>query len=143
VIIVDANIVIYAHYTASPNFQRCKAWLESALNGSEQIGFPWQTILAFVRIITNTRVFERAMSNAEASEAVDAWLACPTALIVEPGQQFWTILKEQMAAAQVTGVLVSDAALASLAIERGARLCTLDRDFARFRGLKVIEPAAA
>jgi len=42
--------------------------------------------------------------------------------------------------AQESGALVTDAALASLALEQGATLCSTDRDFRRFRGLKLIDP---
>ena len=36
--------------------------------------------------------------------------------------------------------VVSDAALASLALEHGATLCTADRDFRRFQGLRLVDP---
>ena len=139
-IVLDANVLLYAYNPASAHHGACRAWLERALNGTEQVGLPWQTVLAFVRIATNSRVFERPLAAAEAAAIVDEWLACPRVLIVHPGHDYWTILKEQMDSAQVTGPLVSDAALASLAIEVGARLCTTDRDFARFRGLRIVDP---
>lgn len=139
-IILDANVLIYAYHPGSPHHSRCRAWVEDALNGSEQVGIPWQTILAFVRIMTNPRVFERPLSSAEVCEAVSTWLACPQVLVVEPGMRFWSTFVEQMAAGQVSGPLVTDCALASLAIEHGARLCTTDRDFTRFRALRVIDP---
>lgn len=139
-IVLDANVLLYAYNPASGHHGACRVWLERALNGSEQIGLPWQTLLAFIRITTNNRVFERPLTAAEAVAIVDEWLACPTVVVVQPAHDYWTILKEQLVSAQVAGPLVTDAALASLALEVGARLCTTDRDFARFRGLRIVDP---
>jgi predicted nucleic acid-binding protein len=52
------------------------------------------------------------------------------------------VLSALLGSAQVSGLLVTDAALAALAIENGATLCTTDHDFARFPGLKWINPLA-
>ena len=64
----------------------------------------------------------------------------PNVAVVTASEQFWGILRKQMVDAQVSGPLVTDAALASLALEQGATLCSTDRDFRRFRGLKLIDP---
>ena len=104
------------------------------------MGLPWQTLLAFIRIATNSRVFERPLDASEAADIVDEWLACPQVLIVQRAQDYWSVLKEQLQSAQVAGPLVTDAALAGLALEQGARLCTTDRDFTRFPGLKIVDP---
>jgi predicted nucleic acid-binding protein len=57
-----------------------------------------------------------------------------------PANRFWNILRRQILEAQVSGPLVTDAALAALAIEQGATLCSTDRDFRRFQGLKLFDP---
>ena len=139
-IVLDANILLYAYNAASQHHQRCRSWLESALNGPEQVGLPWQTILAFIRIATHPRVFERPMLVAEAIAIVDDWLACPPVMIVGPADEHWTHLKRQLVEGQAIGPLVTDAALATLALEQGSTLCTTDRDFARFRGLRLLNP---
>lgn len=139
-ILLDANVLLYAYSPASEHHEPCRAWLDAALNGTEQVGLPWQTILAFVRIATNARVFRRPLRAVDAIEIVDEWLECPQVILVGPTDDYWAVLKVQLADAQVCGPLVTDAALASLALEQGARLCTTDRDFARFRGLKLVNP---
>lgn len=139
-IILDANVLLYAYHPASERHERCRAWLEKTLNGSEQVGLPWQTLLAFIRIATHPRVFQRPLRAADAIEIVEEWLACPPVILVGPADHYWPLLKQQLIDAQVSGPLVTDAALASLAIEQGATLCTTDRDFARFRGLKLLNP---
>lgn len=139
-IVLDANVLLYAYNPASAHHAACRAWLERVLNGREQIGLPWQTALAFLRIATNGRVFERPLDAGEAVAIVDEWLSCPQVLLVQPAHDYWAILKAQLHDAQVAGPLVTDAALASLALELGARLCTTDRDFTRFRGLRLLDP---
>jgi hypothetical protein len=61
-------------------------------------------------------------------------------VVLEAGDRFWTIFQEQMVEARVSGPLVTDRVLASLALEHGATLCSTDRDFRGFRGLKIRAP---
>lgn len=139
-IVVDANVLLYAYNRRSEYHEACRAWLERSLQGREQVGLSWTTILAFVRIATNPRVFERPLPISEAVGIVEEWLNCPAVVLVEPSPAYWTTLREQLVAGQATGALVSDAALASLALEHGASLCTKDRDFRRFHGLRLMDP---
>ncbi len=105
--------------------------------------FSWLTLWEFLRIITNPRVFERPLTIAEAEDHVASWLAQPPAGILEPGERHWEILRQLARDGQATGPLIMDAALAAIAIEHGATLCTTDRDFARFPGLTWTNPIAS
>jgi hypothetical protein len=138
--LVDANLLLYAYDPRSEHHAASKAWLERALSGSQLVRFAWTTLWAFLRITTSARVYERPLSAAEAQNAVSAWLAQPAAGTLEPGERHWAILQRLMKDGQTTGALVMDAALAALAIEHGATLYTTDRDFARFRELRWTNP---
>jgi len=140
VIVVDASVLLYAYDSSSPAHEHCRRWLTEAFNGREQIGLPWPTLLAFVRIATSSRVFHVPLSGERACAIVSQWLAQSQVVVVSPGDRFWSIFEEQVKRAQVLGPLVTDAALAALAIESGATLCSTDRDFLRFEGLKLIDP---
>jgi uncharacterized protein len=140
VILVDANLLLYAYFPRAEQHERARAWLEGALSGPEPVGLSWSTILAFLRIGTSPRVFERPLSGSEAEAIVSSWLAEPTVALVGPGERYWALLRRLLLDAQVTGPLVSDAALAALALEHGATLVTTDRDFVRFRGLRLENP---
>ena len=142
-IIVDANLLLYAYDPDSPHHDASRRWLEDVLSGSALVRFSWMTIWAFVRISTNPRVFVRPLSPAEAHAAVGAWLQQTTAAIIEPGERHLDILKTLMEDGQAAGPLVMDAALAAIAIEHGATLCSTDRDFARFAGLDWQNPIAS
>jgi toxin-antitoxin system PIN domain toxin len=138
--LLDANILLYAYNADSPHHEICRHWLEEAFNGTETLGLPWQTSLAFVRIATNPRATVRPLTTEQACNIVQEWLNHPNVTIVGPAERFWKLLRDQILEGRVSGPLVTDAALAALALECGATLCSTDRDFRRFKGLEVIDP---
>jgi uncharacterized protein len=141
-ILVDANLLLYANDAGSPSYDASRHWLQTALAGSQFVRFAWLTLWAFLRISTNPRVFERPLSMLEAEDLVSSWLAQPVAGILEPGDRHWEVLRRLAQSGQTVGPLVMDAAVAAIAIEHGAILHTTDRDFARFPGLRWINPLA-
>lgn len=142
-ILVDANLLLYAYHPRAEQHERSRAWLEAALIGSDLVRFAWVTLWAFLRIATNPRVFDHPLSTAEATAAISSWLAQPAAAILEPADRHWEILCGLTQDGQAAGPLVMDAVLAAIAIEHGALLCSTDRDFSRFPGLKWTNPLAA
>lgn len=142
-ILVDANLLLYAYHPRAAQHEESRAWLEAALSGSDLVRFAWVTLWAFLRIATSPRVFEQPLAVAEADAAVAAWLDQPCAGILEPGERHRAILRELLREGQATGPLVMDAALAAIAIEHGATLCTTDRDFSRFPRLRWTNPLGA
>ena len=138
--LLDANILLYAYDKSAIHHEICRAWLESVFNADEMIALPWQTILAFVRISTNPRAVKHPLANTQACGIVNTWLERPNIVVVNAAERFWNILRQQILDAQVSGPLVTDAALAAIAIEQGATLCSTDRDFRRFEGLKLLDP---
>jgi toxin-antitoxin system PIN domain toxin len=139
-ILIDANLLLYAYDAGSREHEKSRAWLERTLSGPGFVGFAWINLWAFLRIGTSTRVFERPMSAEEADCAVSAWLAQPNVGILEPGERHWQILRSLLRDGQASGPLVMDAVVAAIALEHGATLCTTDRDFSRFPGLKWTNP---
>ena len=142
-ILVDANVLLYAYDASSPRHEAARGWWEARLSRPEPVGVAWSTVVAFVRIGTHVRVFERPLTVAEACAAVDAWLSRPMVSVLEPGPRHWEILRGLLVGAHASGNLVPDAHLAALAIEHGAVLMSTDRDFARFEGLAFEDPLAA
>ena len=141
-ILIDANLLLYAYHPRAEQHQASRAWLEATLAGSEAVRLAWLTLWAFLRISTNPRVFELPLTAVEAQAAVSAWLARPMLGTLEPGERYWEILRALIDQGQATGPLVMHAALAALAVEHGATLHTTDRDFSRFPGLKWRNPIA-
>jgi toxin-antitoxin system PIN domain toxin len=141
-VIVDANVLLYAVDEGSVHHAPSLSWLESALRGPESVGFAWIVLLAFVRIVTNPGVFARPMGAAEAMAQVERWLAAPGAVVVEPTPRHATLLKGLLDQAGTAGNLTNDAHLAALVLENGAEIVSYDRDFARFPGIRHRLPEA-
>ena len=139
-ILLDANLLLYAYDADAREHNRARSWLERRLSGEEKVGFSWITILAFLRIATSRRYESIPMTTAEASSIVDGWMEAPNVALLSPTEQHWAILSDLLPKSQARGPLIMDAHLAALAIEHGATLCTNDRDFLRFPGLKVEFP---
>ena len=139
-ILVDANILIYSHVESFAQHKSARAWLDRQLNGSTRVGLAWFSLLAFLRLVTNPRVFERPEPMAEAWRQVRAWLACETTWTPQPTERHADLLDELLALPGVHANLVPDAHLAALAMGHGLTLCSTDGDFARFPSLRLLNP---
>lgn len=139
-ILVDANLLIYAIDEDSPHHKTARRWVEGAFSGSTTIGISWSVILAFLRLTTRPGILKRPMAPEAALDFVDEWLALPPVEIVVPGERHWDVFRNLLHAAGTAGNLTSDAHLAALAIERGATVYSADADFGRFPGLRHVNP---
>lgn len=138
--LVDANVLIYAVNEDDERHERSRSWLDDALVATETVGFTWVVVLAFLRLTTRTGLFPRPLSVADATERVRAWLDQPASVVIDPTVEHTTVLTDLLTRVGTGGNLVSDAHLAALALEHGADIVSFDRDFARFPGVRVIEP---
>jgi uncharacterized protein len=143
VILVDANLLVYAYSSNFPQHAAAREWLDTQINGSARVGLPWASLLAFLRITTNPRMFSRPLPMPKAWDQVEAWLACETTWVPAPTERHSSVLGTLLAQRDVYGNLVSDAHLAALAIEHGLTLCSADGDFARFASLRWHNPLAS
>lgn len=138
--LVDANLLIYAHDSSSGQHEAARSWLEEQLNGPRRVGIPWPSILAFLRLTTNPRVSDRPATPTEAWAHVDSWFGSPSAWIPQPTARHADVLRTLVTDQGLTAALISDAHLAALAIEHGLELCSADSDFARFPDLRWRNP---
>ena len=139
-ILLDANLLVYAHVTSLTQHHAARSWLDSRLNGPTPVGLPWPTLLSFVRLVSNPRIFEHPQPISKAWKQVDDWLTCPVAWIPQPTERHREILSSFLTDTLGRSNLVPDAHLAALAIEHGLILCSTDRDFARFPNLRWEDP---
>ena len=138
--LVDANLLLYAYDDRSPHHVEAKRWLEDVLSGTETVAFAWVVLLAFLRLTTNPRVFERPLDAREALDIVDGWLAAGPATVVHPTALHATHVRALLEPLGTAGNITTDAHLAALAIEHQGELCSCDGDFARFPGLRWRNP---
>lgn len=139
-ILIDANLLLYAHVQSFPQHATARTWLDAQMSGGAPVGLPWPSLLGFLRIVTNPRVFERPQSIGAAWEQVRSWLDCDVVWIPQPTERHREILGSLLGDGGIQAGLVPDAHLAALAMEHGLMLCSTDGDFARFRGLRWVNP---
>ena len=139
-ILVDANILLYAEDSLHPRNQQARVWWDGRLSQAEPVCLCWTVLSAFIRIGTNPRVFEHPLSLEQAIARVQSWLDQPCTRIIRPTERHWLIFQQLLIDGQAVANLVSDAHLAALAIEYGCELASTDSDFARFPKLKWTNP---
>lgn len=141
-ILVDANLLIYAVDADSAHHAAARRWLERTLSGSEPVGLAWIVTLAFVRITTRPGILRDPQSPEAALAFVDSWLRQPFVRPLAPGEHHWRIFRSLLAGVGTAGNLTSDAHLAALAIEHGGTIYSTDHDFKRFPGIEHVNPLA-
>jgi len=141
-ILIDANILIYAYDEASRQHRSARGWLAGALAGPAAVCFSWIAIMAFVRVTTNRKLFVKPYSTDEAFSVVENWLSAPASKLVSPGPEHLRIVKQIAHESGVLGADLTDAHLAAIAVEYNLQLATTDRDFLSFDGLRIVNPLA-
>jgi len=140
VILVDANLILYAEDQLSPHHEAAREWWDAQLSGASPVCLCWTVLCAFIRIGTSPRVFEHPLSLGQAISRVQGWLDQPCARIVYPTERHWAVLQQLLVGGQAVANLVTDAHVAALAIEHGCELMSTDADFSRFSTLKWKNP---
>jgi toxin-antitoxin system PIN domain toxin len=140
VILVDANILLYAEDQLSPHHVKAQTWWDAALSGESPVCLCWTVLGAFIRIGTNPRVFDQPLSLDQAITRVQSWLDQPCTRIVNPTERHWTVFRQLLSQGQAVANLVTDAHLAALAVEHGCELISTDADFSRFAGIRWRNP---
>ena len=139
-IILDANVLLYAYDLDAPQRPTVLKWLSDLAAGKEAIAFPWITIWAFLRISTNARIYAQPKSSTEAFAIIHGWLEIPGVVTINPGPRHTNILEDLITTCAAFGPKVTDAALAALAIENGATIASTDLDFRRFPSIRWVNP---
>ena len=142
-ILVDSNLLLYANNADAPQYRSAREWLESRFLGNDRIGLPWQVLLSYVRLISNPRVARNYLPISDAWAQVEEWLDHPLVWIPEPTGSHRSVLGRLLRESGAHGNLVPDAHLAALAVEHGLTVCSADSDFAKFPGLKWLNPLHA
>jgi toxin-antitoxin system PIN domain toxin len=139
-ILSDVNVLVHAHNIDSAVHEKARLWWDACLAGTEGIGLAWAAMLGFVRITTNRRVVARPWSVREAMGRLQNWLALPYVHIAQPSNRHFERLRTELERLGTAGNLTTDAHLTVLAMERGYVLYSTGADFARFAGLRWMNP---
>ena len=139
-ILVDANLLLYAEDSLSQHHQAAREWWDEQLSGADPVCLCWPVLTAFIRIGTNPRLHQRPLTLQEACGRVQSWFDQPCTRLIYPTEQHWTLFRQMLAEGNAVGNLTSDAHLAAMAVEHNCVLCSTDADFARFARLEWINP---
>lgn len=139
-ILPDVNVLIYAFRGDMPQHALCRSWLAGVVSADARFGIAPAVLSAVIRITSNPRIFHTPSPLEEAFGFCDDLLAQPHCDIIDPGERHWGIFKRLCSDTQTRGARVTDAWFAALAIEAGCTWITLDRDYARFPGLRWAAP---
>jgi uncharacterized protein len=143
VILIDANLLIYAQIREVPQHQSAREWLDRQLTEANSVGFPWESITAFLRVVTNPRILERPVPLADAWRQARDWLGSGPAWVPLPTEDHLRVLDELLNIPGLRANDIPDAHLAALAISHGLILCSADAGFARFPRLRWTNPLSA
>ena len=135
-ILPDVNILIYAFRKDMPEHALCNPWLRDVVADEGAFGISALALSAMARVTTNPRVYRTPSSLEEAFRFCDYLRNQPNCRLVEPGERHWDIFRRLCVESDTRGARITDAWFAALAIEWGCEWITLDRDYARFPGLK-------
>jgi hypothetical protein len=106
------------------------------VNGDARYGIAPQVLSGVIRVTTHPKVFVRPSRIDEVLRFCNILLDQPPCVTIQPGDRHWEIFTRLCLEADARGDLVTDAWFAALAIESGCEWITLDRDYARFPGLR-------
>jgi hypothetical protein len=139
-ILMDVNVLVYAHREDTPDHSVFRTWLEDLINSPAAFGISDLVLSGFVRVVTHPRVFDPPSTLESALDFVEEIRSSPNCIVLAPGPRHWEIFADLCRAVGAKGNLVPDAYLAALALETGSTWVTTDRDYSRFPGLRRQHP---
>ena len=141
-ILVDANLLIYAYTPSAIEHEQARDWLDDRLSSAQRVGLPWESVVAFLRVVTHPRLATRPVRAQDAWRQVEQWLESPMSWVPLPTDRHAETLGTLLSLTGASGHHVHDAQLAALALQHGLLLCSTDRDFARYPGVRWENPLA-
>ena len=142
-ILPDVNVLVYAFRREAVGHHRYASWLAEVVAGGDELALTDHSLIGFVRIVTNHRIFAKPAPTGVALDFVARLRGAPRARWLPAGAPCWDRVQELVDRDRgISGNLVPDAYLAAAALAHGCRLATADRGFARYPGLDSFDPAA-
>ncbi|RLJ21417.1 VapC toxin family PIN domain ribonuclease [bacterium endosymbiont of Escarpia laminata] len=139
-ILMDVNVLVYAHREDVRDHLAYRNWLESVLNSGTAYGFSDLVMSGFIRVVTHPKVFEQPSSLDSAVAFAQQVRTAPQATGIVPGNNHWKIFLQCMEHISAKGNAVPDAYHAALALEWDCDWVTTDKGFRRFKGLRLRHP---
>jgi len=139
-ILIDVNVLVYAHREDVRGHLAYRKWVESVINDNTKYGFSELVLSGFVRVVTHPKIFEAPSSLVQALTFANQIRSSAQAVCIAPGPKHWAFFLHCAENINATGNDVSDAYYAALAMEWDCQWVTTDKGFRRFKGLRVKHP---
>ncbi|MBU3994326.1 MAG: PIN domain-containing protein [Actinobacteria bacterium] len=142
-ILPDVNVLIYAFRVDTEEHVRAAAWLEGLAARGGELALCDAVVSGFLRIVTHPKVISPPTPIEDALRFVRWLIEAPGVHWLGPAPSVWDTF-ERIADTDrgIRGNLVPDAYLAALCLAHGTAIGTADRGFARFDGLRRVDPLA-
>jgi len=140
VILVDVNLLVYSIDAGNRFHAETRTWWDNVLSSEQKVGLCLPSILGFLRLATNPRIFESPLAVHDAIGRIEGWLDQPRTTLLLPTTRHWKILRGLLESLGLAANLTTDAHLAAYAIEHGYELYSNDTDFGRFPDLRWVNP---
>jgi len=62
-ILINVNVLVYAHNASSPHHQRSRSWLDQVLHDGETVAIPWNTFTGFLRLVTTAQLAQQPLNH--------------------------------------------------------------------------------
>ncbi len=139
-ILMDVNVLVYAHREDVRDHFMYREWLESVINSNTAFGFSELVLSGFIRVVSHPKVFEEPSSLDMAVAFSQQVRTAPQAIRLAPGTNHWQVFLQCLEQISAKGNDVADAYHAALAMEWDCDWITTDKGFRRFKGLRVRHP---
>ncbi|MBV9207639.1 MAG: type II toxin-antitoxin system VapC family toxin [Actinobacteria bacterium] len=139
-LLVDTNVMIYAHRLEPDRHAEYRAWMDALIAGPEPYAVSDFALNGVIRVVTNRRIYSSPTPTLVALNFAEAIREQPHAHVVSPGARFWPIFRDLCLKTGASAKPIPDAYLAALALEHGCEVVSTDEDFRRFPGLRWRHP---
>ena len=138
--LMDVNVLVYAHREDVKNHRAYRDWLESVVNSNTAYGFSELVLSSFIRVVTHPKVFETPSPVEVAIAFAQQIRTVEHAVCLAPGRTHWDLFLQCAQSISARGNDIPDAYHAALALEWYCDWVTTDKGFRRFKGLRVRHP---
>lgn len=140
-IAIDTNVLVHSHRSDSPFHERAATMLGTLITSGAPWAIPWPSVHEFLSVVTHPRIWRPPTPLRTALDAVEAWLASPSLVMLAEADGYMGVLSDSVMRARIVGPRIHDARIASLCALHGVtELWTADRDFHAFPDLSVKNP---
>ena len=140
-IVLDTNILVYAHRRALPEHEPAKAAIEAACNNSRGVGIATATVVEFLSVVTHPKAAMRPSTVEESAEFIALLESTGGIRICLPHPGFHRRLAQLARDLKVSGPRLFDLQIALTGLDNGAtQIWTRDSRFVKVPGLDLVNP---